>query len=195
MPRFFLDPLDFIYMNLETNLLLGFKLYLLGLWNQEFALMTPLDKSFVELGLFFILISLFIKLGVAPFHLWSLDVYEGSPTTSTFFFTVICKLSVFVLLIRICYINLFSYQNSWNFYFLVVGVLSVFVGSFGGLLQKKLKTLLAYSSITHMGYSFIAFSTGTDTSIETLFFYLIVYIITGLAVWSIVLFLRVKKKD
>ena len=61
------------------------------------------NYSFVEFGLTLLLFSLFIKLALAPFHLWSLDVYEGSPTSSTFFFAVITKLSIFVLLIRICY--------------------------------------------------------------------------------------------
>jgi NADH-quinone oxidoreductase subunit N len=69
------------------------------------------DYSFVELGLSLILFSLFIKLALAPFHLWSLDVYEGSPTSSTFFFAVIGKLSIFVLLVRLCYDSFFSLKE------------------------------------------------------------------------------------
>jgi NADH:ubiquinone oxidoreductase subunit 2 (subunit N) len=65
------------------------------------------NYDFVEIGLTLILFSLFIKLALAPFHLWSLDVYEGSPTSSTFFFAVITKLSIFVLLIRLCYTSIF----------------------------------------------------------------------------------------
>lgn len=154
----------------------------------------PFDYSFIEVGLSLIMFSLFIKIASAPFHLWSLDVYEGSPTSSTFFFAVITKLSVFVLLIRICYINFHSVYDGWQFYFLWVGIFSVFVGSFGGLKQRKLKTLLAYSSITNMGYALLAFGSGTTTGIQMLFFHFIIYMLSGLCTWSILLFLRLKTK-
>ena len=154
----------------------------------------PFDYSFIEMGLALILFSLFIKLAGAPFHLWSLDVYEGSPTSSTFFFAAITKLSIFVLLIRICYINFHSVFEGWQFYFLWVGVFSVFVGSFGGLKQRKIKTLLAYSSITNMGYALLAFGAGTTTGIQMLFFHLIIYMVSGLCTWSILLLLRLKTK-
>jgi len=69
------------------------------------------DVRFIEFGLTLILFSLFIKLALAPFHLWALDVYEGSPTNSTFFFAVITKLSTFVLLVRLCYQSFFLLNN------------------------------------------------------------------------------------
>ena len=153
------------------------------------------NYDFVELGLTLILFSLFIKLAVAPFHLWSLDVYEGSPTSSTFFFAVITKLSIFVLLVRLCYVCFFRLQDIWQFYSLWVGVFSVFVGSFGGLKQRKLKTLLAYSSVSHMGYTLIAFSTSSYLGVQMLLFYLIIYMLSGLCVWSLFLFLRLKQKN
>jgi len=153
------------------------------------------NYSFVELGLSLILFSLFIKLALAPFHMWSLDVYEGSPTSSTFFFAVISKLSVFVLLVRLCYDSFFSLKSCWQFYSVWVGIFSIFVGSFGGLKQRKLKTLLAYSSTSHMGYALLAFSTSTYLGVQMLFFYLIIYTIAGLATWFIILSLRVKKKE
>jgi NADH-quinone oxidoreductase subunit N len=152
------------------------------------------DYSFIELGLTLILFSLFIKLALAPFHLWSLDVYEGSPTSSTFFFAVVTKLSVFVLLVRLCYSSFFNLNACWQFYSLWIGVFSIFVGSFGGLKQRRLKTILAYSSTSHMGYALIAFSTGTFEGVQMLLFYLVIYMISGLCVWSILSFLRLKKK-
>ena len=69
----------------------------------DFIIPELFNSSFLELGLTLILFSLFIKLALAPFHLWSLDVYEGSPTSSTIFFAVISKLSIFVILVRLCY--------------------------------------------------------------------------------------------
>lgn len=158
------------------------------------SLFEPFDYSFVEIGFSLILFSLFIKLACAPFHFWSLDVYEGSPTTSSFFFAAITKLSIFVLLIRFFYISLFSLNESCQFYCFWVGILSVFVGSFGGLKQRKLKTLIAYSSITNMGYGVIALGTTTNVGIQMLFFHLVIYMISGLCTWSILLFLRLKTK-
>jgi NADH:ubiquinone oxidoreductase subunit 2 (subunit N) len=151
------------------------------------------NSSFVEFGLTLVLFSLFIKLSLAPFHLWSLDVYEGSPTSSTFFFAVITKLSIFVLLIRLCYQSFFSLKSCWQFYSLWIGIFSIFIGSFGGLKQRRLKTLLAYSSTSHMGYALIAFSTSTFIGIQMFLFYILIYMVSGLCVWYIILLLRVKK--
>lgn len=156
---------------------------------------TTTDYSFAEIGLTLILFSLFIKLAVAPFHAWSLDVYEGSPTSAAFFFAIISKLSIFVLLVRLFYINFYDLKGFWTFYSLWLGVLSIFVGAFGGLKQRKLKTLLAYSSTSHMGYILITFGAALPMSIQIVFLYLIVYIITGLATWFIILLLRLKKKN
>ncbi len=142
----------------------------------------------------FIIFSLFIKLALAPFHVWSLDVYEGSPTISTFFFAVISKLSFFVFLVRISYIAVFKYYEVWQFYGIVIALFSVFVGSFGGLRQRKLKTLLAYSSVSHMGYALLAFSAGTRFGAEMLLFYLVIYMLSGLSVWFVILATRISRK-
>lgn len=152
------------------------------------------DYSFVELGVALIIFSLFIKLATAPFHLWSLDVYEGSPTSSTFFFAAISKFSIFVLLTRFCYISFYSLFEELHFYFLIIGVFSVFIGSFGGLKQRKLKTLLAYSSITNMGYALLAFGTGVNLGLQMLFFHMIIYTVSSLCTWSVLLMLRLKTK-
>ena len=156
---------------------------------------SPLiDYSFIEIGLAFIYFSLLIKIACAPFHLWSLDVYEGSPTSSSFFFAAITKLSIFVLLIRLAHTCFVASSSNWHLYFIIIGVLSIFVGSFGGLKQRKVKTLLAYSSITNMGYALVALGTLTNTAIQMLFFHLIIYMISGLCTWSIILLLRLKTK-
>lgn len=152
--------------------------------------------SFIlEVGLALICFSVFIKLALAPFHLWSLDVYENSPTSSSFFFAVVSKLSLFVFLVRLCFQAFPDFNGGWQFYSLWIGLFSVFVGCLGGLKQRKLKTLLAYSSTTHMGYALIAFSSGSHLAIQMMFFALVIYIIAGLCTWSIILFLNVKKQD
>ena len=104
------------------------------------------------------------------------------------------KLAVFVLLIRIFYSSFSGYITKSRYYIVTLAVLTIVVGSFGGLEQKRLKSLLAYSSISHMGYTLIAFSTGTFEGMQTLFCYLFLYMIAGLFIWSIFLVLQLKHK-
>jgi len=155
--------------------------------------LSMLNLNFVSTGFFLICISLFIKLSIAPFHFWSLDVYEGSPNTTTFFFAVVPKISLFVLLMRLCYVSFYQiFVDDFQIYFFVLAVLSIFVGSLGGLEQRKLKTLLAYSSISHTGYLLLSFSTGNTVGVQMMFYYLAIYMISGLTFWAVYLFLTNK---
>lgn len=149
-------------------------------------------NSLVLIGLMFIFISLFFKLALAPFHLWSPDVYEGSPSSSTFFFVVVPKLSIFVLLVRLSNYAFPAFVNVWENYIIIIAIGSVIVGSVAGLEQRKFKSLLAYSSISHMGYLLIAFCAGTTEGFQMLFCYIIIYMGSGLCVWSIFMLLRLK---
>ena len=187
---FFLLGSSFIYASVGT-------IYLSDFWVifSELVWLAEFDKTAecfeylepcIEIGLIFILVSLFIKLALAPFHLWSLDVYEGSPSISTFFFAVITKLSVFIFLTRVYY-SAIIFKELFEFYILIVSLLSIFVGALGGLRQKKLKTLLAYSSISHMGYALLSFSAGTKFGLEMFIFYIVIYMFSGIIVWFIVL--------
>ena len=165
-------------------------------FNKIFSILTPGDvinlHGPINLGLSLIFISLFFKLAIAPFHTWAADVYENSPTISTFFFSVAPKIAIFVLLFRIFYYSFFNFYSSWNSIVAMLVVASIVVGSFGGLEQRKLKSLLVYSSISHMGYSLLAFNSGNFESIQMLFGYLIIYSFSGLCIWSIFLLTRLK---
>ena len=145
-----------------------------------------------QLGLALILISLLLKLAVAPFHIWAPNVYENSPSSSTFFFAVVPKLAIFVLLTRIFYFSFNSHIDNFRDPIAIIAILTVIVGSFGGLEQRKLKSLLVYSSISHMGYSLISFSVGTFESIQILFCYLIIYSFSGLCIWTIFISTQLK---
>jgi NADH:ubiquinone oxidoreductase subunit 2 (subunit N) len=150
------------------------------------------DTNLIKFALIFIFIGLFFKLTAAPFHIWAPDVYEGSPSSSTFFFSVVPKLAIFVLLLRIFYNSFYGFVDSWRYFIVLIIISSILVGSFGGLEQRKLKSLLVYSTISHMGYSLIAFSAGTFESLQMLISYLVVYSFSGLCVWSIFLIMRLK---
>nr|YP_010377387.1 NADH dehydrogenase subunit 2 [Nitzschia dissipata]QYB23074.1 NADH dehydrogenase subunit 2 [Nitzschia dissipata] len=154
------------------------------------------NLDFIYLGFIFLCLSLFIKLSLAPFHFWSLDVYEGSPNTTTIFFAVVPKIGLFVLLIRICYASFYSnFSSAWQSYFLIIAVLSIFIGSVGGLEQRKLKTLLAYSSISHTGYLLLSFSSSSLEGMSMMLYYLAIYMVSSLCFWSVYLFINPKKKN
>nr|AVR57503.1 NADH dehydrogenase subunit 2 [Entomoneis sp.] len=170
--------------------------FTLCFFKQEFSITLTHYNFLVNIGAILVVLSIFIKLALAPFHVWSLDVYEGSPSISTFFFSTITKLSFFVFLYRFCFLTFYdSYDQFWIFYSIIIGFLSVLFGSFGGLRQKKIKTLLAYSSISHMGYALLSFSTFSSLGFEMLFFYLISYVISNIIVWYIVLGLKKPKNN
>lgn len=153
-----------------------------------------LNTSLISIGFIFVCVSLFIKLAIAPFHFWSLDVYEGSPNVTTFFFAVVPKMALFILLMRLCYVSFYSiFINNFQIYFFILAALSVFVGSLGGIEQRRLKTLLAYSSISHTGYLLLSFTTGNFEGIQMMFYYLAIYMISGACFWAIYLFLRQKR--
>lgn len=152
------------------------------------------DFSFAVSGMLIILFALFFKLALAPFHLWSPDVYEGSPTSSTFFFMIVSKFSIFVFLLRFCYSSFYSLISYWQFYSILIATTSIFIGAVAGLKQRRLKSLLTYSSINNMGFVLLAFSAGSFEGVQIKFYYLIVYIISGLCIWAIILNLKLKKK-
>lgn len=100
-----------------------------------------------------------------------------------------------MLLIRIFYYSFYGFIDNWRYYVVIISILTVVVGSFVGLEQRKLKSLLAYSSISHMGYALISFTTGTFEGIQMLFCYLIIYMCSGLCIWSIFLLTRLKNNN
>ncbi len=146
-------------------------------------------KTLADIAFFLILIGLLFKLAAAPFHIWSPDVYEGSPLNSTIFFAIVPKISILVFLFRI-YGAVAHNSDIWGVALLVSSIFSVIIGSFVTLKQKRLKKLLAYSGINHVGYLLLGASMFTPESVSAVFFYLFSYMITGLCIWGIVSVLK-----
>ena len=143
--------------------------------------------NFVEKSLFFIIIAFLFKIAAVPCHLWSPDVYEGAPTNSTIFFAVIPKIALFSIFLRFFQGIFSSFEEITLCVFVISSIASVIVGSFVTLNQKKLKRLLAFSSVSHVGYLLLGFAANSIEGTQSLFFYLIVYMLTSLCLWSVVL--------
>jgi proton-translocating NADH-quinone oxidoreductase chain N len=129
-------------------------------------------------------VAFFFKIGAAPFHMWLPDVYEGSPTSVSLFFAIVPKIVLFASFLRV-FQNIFSFFSDFFLSLLTFCCISsVFVGAFATLRQKKLKRLLAYSSISHVGYLLLAFSSNSIEGIQSLFFYILIYMFTSFGLWS-----------
>jgi len=142
-----------------------------------------------DIAFLLILIGLLFKLAAAPFHIWSPDVYEGAPMNSTIFFAIVPKLSILVLLFRV-YSVVVTNSDIWTVAILTSSIMSVIIGSFVTLKQKRLKKLMAYSGVNHVGYLLLGSCMFTVESVGAVFFYLFTYMITGLCMWGIVNILK-----
>lgn len=140
----------------------------------------------LQTGLLLISCAFLFKIAGAPFHIWIADVYDGSPLTSTIFFAVVPKLGIFVLFLRFLFVC-FGVQFFLCQYILLLSALtSILMGSFLALKQHKIKRLFAYSSVSHIGYTLLAFGSGSLEGFHAAFFYLIVYMLTSLGLWTII---------
>ena len=135
----------------------------------------------------FILVGLAFKVSAVPFHMWTPDVYEGAPTSITAFFAIVPKIAAIGVLMRILYIALIDIHLVWLQLVLALGLLSIFVGAFGALLQKNIKRLMAYSAISNIGYIFLALSLGSQLGLEASLIYITVYSISSIGVFTFIL--------
>lgn len=131
-----------------------------------------------DVGKILITISLLFKLSAAPFHMWAPDVYEGAPTTTTALLATVPKVAVFSILVQIGPITNVV---------LVCAVLSIVYGAIGALNQTRIKRLLAYSGISHMGFILFGVAIGTFESIQASLIYMVIYVIMSICSFSIIL--------
>jgi len=141
----------------------------------------------IVVGLLFLTVSLLFKVAAAPFHMWSPDVYEGAPTPVTAFFSIVPKMAVIALMVRLFYSTFFDFIGFWQPILLYSGILSMVIGSIGALYQKKIKRLMAYSGIANVGYMLAGLGSGTVESIAGLMLYLIIYVVMTMGFFSFVL--------
>jgi NADH-quinone oxidoreductase subunit N len=163
----------------------------LNFHNVNIILSFPLDGSYIYLkvmvllGSLFIFITLLFKVAAAPFHFWSPDIYEGSPLSSTIIFSIVPKIAIFNFFIKCnCFLSQLFYE--YQYLFLIVGIISIFVGTFLTLRQKRIKRLFIYSSIAQVGFLVAALSTCTIDGLVSVYFFLFIYILTSILVWNFI---------
>ncbi len=141
-------------------------------------------------GIVFILVGLAFKISAVPFHMWAPDVYEGSPTSVTLFFTMVPKIAALTVFIRFLYVPFLNQIDQWQTILIFLSIASMLFGAIAAIGQRNLKRLIAYSSIGHVGYALAGVATGTNDGIQSSVIYITIYILMNLGFFSCLLMMR-----
>lgn len=141
-------------------------------------------------GIVFVLAGLGFKISAVPFHMWTPDVYEGAPTPVTTFFASAPKVAAMALMTRVVIDAMGPAIGAWQQIVIFLALASIIVGAVGAIGQKNIKRLLAYSSINNVGFMLIGLAAGTQAGVEAILTYLLVYLVTTIGAFLIVLQLR-----
>src|SRR6267142_1218933 len=137
------------------------------------------DNVGLLFGIAFLIVGIGFKLGAVPFHMWILDVYEGSPTFVTVFIGTASKLAAFALAMRLLPEALAGSQTDGSQMLVVISVLSIAIGNVVAIAQTNLKRMLAYSTISHIGYILLGILAGSAQGYQAAMFYMISYVVVA----------------
>ncbi|MEM6439413.1 MAG: NADH-quinone oxidoreductase subunit NuoN [Pseudomonadota bacterium] len=138
-------------------------------------------------GLAFLCVGLAFKISAAPFHMWTPDVYEGSPTPVTAFFATAPKAAAAALFARVLYDAFGGATGDWQQILVFLAIASMFLGSIAAIGQSNLKRLMAYSSIAHMGFALVGLAAGTEQGATALLVYIAIYVTMNVGVFAFIL--------
>ena len=150
------------------------------------------DEYVLTFGIVFILVGLAFKISAVPFHMWAPDVYEGSPTTVTLFFTMVPKIAALTVFIRFLYVPFLNLIDQWQIIILFLSIASMIFGAVAAIGQTNIKRIIAYSSISHIGYTLAGLATVSNEGIQSSIIYISIYVVMNLALFSCLLMLRRK---
>jgi len=141
-------------------------------------------------GIVFIIIGLAFKVSAVPFHMWTPDVYEGSPTSVTSFFAIVPKIAAIAVFIRFMYVPFLNVMDQWQMIIVFLSIASMILGATAAIGQKNIKRLMAYSSIGHMGYALAGLAPGTNAGIQSTIIYLIIYLAMNLGAFGCIFMMK-----
>lgn len=152
------------------------------------ALQTSgMDTTVLSFGLVFIVIGIGFKFGAVPFHMWLPDVYHGSPTAVTLFIATAPKIAAFAMIIRLLAEGMGELHQHWQGMLIILAVLSMIIGNVVAIAQTNLKRMLAYSTISHVGFLLLGVLSGTNDGYAASMFYAIVYALTSLGGFGMII--------
>ena len=155
------------------------------------------NQTVLVFGLVFLVSGLAFKLGVVPFHMWIPDVYQGAPTAVTLFIGTAPKLAAFAMAMRLLVYGLFELADQWQAMLMIMAVLSIALGNLAAISQTNLKRMLAYSTISHMGYMLLGLISGVVAgdrhfalnAYSSAMYYTVSYVLMSLGTFGMILLL------
>lgn len=150
------------------------------------------DEPLLIFGLVFLVVGLAFKLGVVPFHMWIPDVYQGAPVATTLFISSVPKMAAFAMAFRLLQTGLGDMQTDWSQMLSILAVLSIMLGNLAAIAQTNIKRMLAYSTISHMGFVLMGLLPGTAMGYGAGMFYVIVYSLMSAAGFGMVILLSAR---
>ena len=141
-------------------------------------------------GMVFIIVGLAFKVSAVPFHMWTPDVYEGSPTSVTSFFALVPKIAALTVFIRFMYVPFINVISHWQTIIIFLSIASMILGAVAAIGQSNIKRLMAYSSIGHMGYALAGLAPGTNAGIHSTIIYLTIYLVMNLGAFGCIFMMK-----
>jgi len=141
-------------------------------------------------GMVFMVSGIAFKISAAPFHMWTPDVYEGSPSPVTALFAIAPKVAAMALMMRLTYGAFGAIEVEWSQVLVALSIASMVVGALGAIMQRDIKRMMAYSSIAHMGYALAGLAAGSHQGALGVMIYMTGYIFMGAGSFAIILLMR-----
>jgi NADH-quinone oxidoreductase subunit N len=153
------------------------------------AISTSDNRLALSFGLVFIILGVSFKLGAVPFHMWMPDVYHGSPTAVTIYIATAPKIAAFAMVYRLLVEGMSSMLVDWQSILIILSVASMFAGNIIAIAQTNIKRMLAYSTISHVGFILMGILTGTQAGYASAMFYVVAYVMMSLSSFGMILLL------
>lgn len=162
------------------------------------------------IGVLLMLVGMLFKVGAAPFHLWTPDIYEGAPAPVTGFMITAVKAASFAMFLKLFFVSFSSLGDYWRDIIVIIAVLTMFVGNIYAFTQENIKRMLAYSSISHTGYLMLGIAalgavdgdgdmlstfSGTSEAANAMLYYLVAYTVSSLGIFACISYLSQKNED
>ncbi len=144
----------------------------------------------IIVGMVFLMAGLAFKVSAVPFHMWTPDVYEGSPTPVTAFFAAAPKVAALALFVRVMMTGFPAMTAEWQQVIVFISIASMLIGALVAIVQTNIKRLMAYSSIGHIGYALVGLAAGTQAGVEALLIYIAIYVTMTLGTFAAILTMR-----
>jgi NADH-quinone oxidoreductase subunit N len=145
------------------------------------------NDTMLILGLVFIIVGIGFKLGVVPFHMWMPDIYQGAPTSVVLFIGTAPKVAAFAFIMRLLVDGFQGLAENWSEMLTIIAVLSMATGNILAIAQTNLKRMLAYSTISHMGFFLLGILSANPNGYSASLFYVIIYSFTSLAAFGLII--------